>query len=154
VVRLELLEGSYAVARLAAGEAVPPGLLDAGRDAAAEEGRGTEGGRLVAVTRTGEELSIVAPLSLFDDERPKETQYRVDSGRSMQVGAPQRAFRVAGTLVHDLTGVLDAIAGPLADAGVPIFALSTFDTDYVLVPEERLADAVAALRGAGHEIDP
>jgi hypothetical protein len=46
--------------------------------------------------------------------------------------------------------VLAAIAAPLAAAGVSIFAISTFDTDYVLVKEENLAKAVDALRAAGH----
>ena len=148
--RLELLEGTYAVARLGADEKVPEGILDAGG------GRvGTEEGRLVAVTRTGEELSIVAPLTLLtaeDRERPKSTQYRVDFGRSPQVGEALRALRVAGTLDHDLTGVLVALAAPLAEAAVPIFALSTFDTDYVLVPGDRLTDALTALETSGHEI--
>ena len=49
-----------------------------------------------------------------------------------------------------LTGVLAALASPLAAAGVSIFAISTYDTDYLLVREETLAEAVAALCAAGH----
>ncbi len=56
------------------------------------------------------------------------------------------------TLDHSLTGILASLAVPLAAAGVPIFALSTFDTDYVLVPADRLGDAADALRAAGHQI--
>ena len=51
-----------------------------------------------------------------------------------------------------LTGVLVAAPSPLADAGVPIFPIATHDTDWVLVPGDKLEDAVAALRGAGHEV--
>jgi hypothetical protein len=146
--RLELVEGTYAVARLASDDAVPEGLLDPSRD-----GVGNEGGELVAVTRTGEELSIVAPMALLHHERPSGTQYRASQGRSRQIGAAQRAFRVAGTLDHSLTGVLLSLAAPLADAGVPIFAVSTWDTDYVLVPDDRVEDAIAALEAADHEVE-
>jgi hypothetical protein len=117
-VRLELLEGQYAVARFGADEDVPAGL----------------DGEFVSVTRTAEELSVVGPSPQLE-------------------GDPLRALRVAGTLDHSLTGVLLSLAAPLAEAGVPIFAVSTFDTDYVLVPEGRLDDALGALRATGHEID-
>jgi len=63
-----------------------------------------------------------------------------------------RIFQVAGPLEFSLTGILAAIAAPLANAGVSIFAISTFDTDYVLVKEENLARAVEALRGAGQHV--
>ena len=63
---------------------------------------------------------------------------------------PWRAIRVAGPLDFELTGILSSIAAPLAECGVSIFALSTYDTDYVLVREESLDRAVAALTAAGH----
>ena len=59
---------------------------------------------------------------------------------------------MAGPLEFSLTGILAAIATPLANAGVSIFAVSTFDTDYVMVKEENLAKAVKALRAAGHDV--
>jgi hypothetical protein len=63
-----------------------------------------------------------------------------------------RVLQVAGPLEFSLTGVLAAIAMPLAIAGLSIFAISTFDTDYLLVKEEQLAKAVEALRSAGHRL--
>jgi hypothetical protein len=51
-----------------------------------------------------------------------------------------------------LTGVLASILGPLAPAGVSIFAISTYDTDYVLVREQDFAAAVGCLKAAGHEV--
>jgi hypothetical protein len=51
-----------------------------------------------------------------------------------------------------LTGVLASILGPLATAGVSIFAISTYDTDYVLVREQNFAAAVGCLKAAGHEV--
>jgi hypothetical protein len=59
---------------------------------------------------------------------------------------------VAGPLDFGLTGLLASIAAPLAEAGISIFAISTFDTDYVLVKAEKLDDAADALRRAGHRI--
>ena len=118
---LEVLEGSLAVCRLGPGEAVPDW---------AEEGE------LSVAARTGEELSIVCEAASVPDE--------------IESSGPWRALRVAGTLDHSLIGVLAALADPLAAAEVPIFAVSTFDTDYLLVPEECLAGARSALAEAGH----
>lgn len=52
----------------------------------------------------------------------------------------------------DLPGMLAAVVGPLAATAIPVFVTSTFHADLVLVPAGRRADAVAALRGAGHDI--
>ena len=60
---------------------------------------------------------------------------------------------MAGPLDFSLTGILSAIAGPLAAAGVALFAVSTFDTDYILVKADRYPDAVAALTSAGHTVE-
>ena len=70
----------------------------------------------------------------------------------MRPGPGWRAFEVEGPLDHAMTGVLASLATPLAEAGVPIFALATYDTDYVLVPAARVADAAAALEAAGHTV--
>jgi hypothetical protein len=51
-----------------------------------------------------------------------------------------------------MVGVLASIAEPLAGAGISIFAISTFDTDYVLVGDQKLAAAIAALQAAGHQV--
>lgn len=57
-----------------------------------------------------------------------------------------------GPLDFSLVGILASVVEPLAEAGISIFAVSTFDTDYVLVKEEQLESAATALRGWGHEI--
>ena len=64
-----------------------------------------------------------------------------------------RAFRVAGQMDFGLTGVLAGLATMLAQASVSIFALSTFDTDYILVKKENLSKALEALASAGHEVE-
>ena len=64
-----------------------------------------------------------------------------------------RAFRVAGQMDFGLTGVLASLATVLAQASVSIFALSTFDTDYILVKKENLSKALEALASAGHEVE-
>jgi hypothetical protein len=65
---------------------------------------------------------------------------------------PWRALEVAGPLDFSLTGILASLAAPLADAGVSIFAVATYDTDVLLVRAAQLDDALAALRAAGHEV--
>ena len=63
-----------------------------------------------------------------------------------------RVLKLEGPFGFSEVGVLVSVAGPLAGAGVSVFAVSTYDTDYVLVKEEQLRPAVAALRGRGHEV--
>jgi len=95
-------------------------------------------GAVLSITRTETELSIVCDASL------------IPSGVERSRG--WRAIRVVGTLEHTLTGVLVSLAAPLADADIPIFALSSFETDYLLVPADRLDAALAALADAGHTV--
>jgi uncharacterized protein len=95
-------------------------------------------GAFHAVTRTPSELSIVCS---FDD---------VPAGVRAEKG--WRCFSVAGPIPFEETGVLLSIAAPLAEAGIGIFAISTFDTDYVLVPGARLPAAMRALASAGHRV--
>ena len=61
-------------------------------------------------------------------------------------------FRVEGVLDFSLTGILSHLSGVLADAKVGIFAVSTYNTDYILVKSENLDRAAEALRAAGHSI--
>lgn len=96
------------------------------------------GGPLWAAAHTAEELSLVCEAA------------SVPAG--VRSEGPWSALKVDGPLDFALTGILASLAGPLASAGVSLFALSTFDTDYILVREERLADAVAALEAAGHSV--
>ncbi len=121
---LELLPDPLAICRL--GPDVPiPGWIDASPG-------------FVTVSRTAEELSITALQSAVPPDIRCERDYR--------------AFRVRGPLPLDLIGILSAIADPLAEAGLGIFAISTFDTDYVLVKSRDLAAALAALEAAGHQV--
>lgn len=94
---------------------------------------------LSAVVRTRDELSIITDESLVPLDVRAERGFR--------------ALRVAGTLAFELVGVLDSIARPLAEARISIVALSTFDTDYVLVREHDLAAARDALARAGHLVE-
>jgi hypothetical protein len=95
-------------------------------------------GRLVSLTRTDHELTVVCASR----EVPPGIHHE----------APYRALQVEGPFDLSETGVLSALSAPLAEAGVPLFAVSTYDTDYLLVPDGDLVRAEAALRGAGHEV--
>jgi hypothetical protein len=119
--------GEYVVLRLPGDAAVPPGVLDAGVDG------------LVSVSRTLDELSVVCPADLAVPAPQTETGWRL--------------LTVHGPFEFTLTGIMAALSGALAAAGVPLFALSTFDTDHLLVKDDDLARAVRALRDAGHEVE-
>ncbi len=124
---LELLPAPHAICRLNPGEEVPVWA------------RGSAGAML-SVTRTDRELSIVCESGL--------------PPAAVQRSGPWRALRIAGSLDHSLVGILSALLAPLAEAEIPIFAISTFDTDYLLVGASTLAIATEALTAAGHEIIP
>jgi hypothetical protein len=125
---LVVLPGSYAVCRLSLGE---PMLGEPMPDAALP-------GDFVSVTRTRDEVSVVC----HEQQAP--------AGANVEAG--WRCLKVEGPLDFALTGVLAALAAPLAEAGVSIFAVSTYDTDYLLVKAEALERAVAALETAGHRV--
>jgi len=95
-------------------------------------------GSFFSVTRTSQELSIIAAQSL--------TPADVQSQRGW------RAFKVHGPFAFSETGVLSALAAPLAEAKIAVFVVSTFDTDYLLVASSDLEAAILALEGAGLKI--
>jgi hypothetical protein len=66
---------------------------------------------------------------------------------------PFTAFQVQGPLDFALTGVLSGLLAPLAEAGISVFTISTFDTDWVLVPQDRADDAADEWRRRGHTVD-
>ena len=125
VVRLTLavLDKLYTVCRLAPEADVPHWLPATG---------------LVSVTRTTEELSIVCPSDAVPESVEAERDFHT--------------LKIEGPLDFSLTGILLAVAAPLADADISIFALSTYDTDYVLVRKADLDNAVRVLKMAGHTI--
>src|SRR6266436_8840653 len=120
---LTLLPDRFAISRLAADAPIP--------------GWATQGA-FFSVTRTRDELSVVCDLS------------RVPVGVQSQPG--WRVFKVHGPFVLSEIGVLSALAAPLAEAKISLFAISTFETDYLLVAAETLSAAIHALGQAGHTI--
>jgi hypothetical protein len=95
---------------------------------------------LAAAVVRGGELTLVCP----EDAVPASAELVAERGWA--------ALEVAGPLDLTLTGVMASLSGALAEAGVALFAVSSFDTDVLLVRARQLADAVAALRAAGHEV--
>lgn len=120
---LSPLAERFALARLAPEEEPP--------DWAFAEG-------FASVTRTEEEVSVVCPES------------SVPPGVLHEGG--WRCLGLLGQLDFSLAGVVASLAAPLADAGVPILIISTYDSDYLLVKEDRLERAVEALEEAGHTV--
>ncbi|MGH9870715.1 MAG: ACT domain-containing protein [Candidatus Polarisedimenticolia bacterium] len=120
---LELLPGACAVARLGPGAEVP---------------RWAGGGPFVSITRTGDELSIVCPEAAVPHDVTAQRGFR--------------CLRVVGPLDFGVVGVLASLTGPLARAGISIFTVSTYDTDYLLLRESDLERAAATLTEAGHTV--
>ena len=121
---LTLLARPLAICRLAPDASVPEWA--------------TRGAEFLTVSRTADELSITTVEANVPATARCEREYR--------------AFRVNGPLPLNLVGILASMANPLAEAGISIFAISTYDTDYVLVKAAVLDSAVAVLSRAGHTI--
>ena len=122
---LYVLPETYAVWRLPADAPAPAAVL---------------AGALSSITRTGDELSIVCREADVPAGAPAERGWR--------------CLAVAGPLPFEMTGVIASLTMPLAEAGVPVFVISTYDTDHLLVQAAALDAAVAALEAAGHAVTP
>ena len=101
--------------------------------------------KFFCVTRTFDELSLVCA----EDHVPDNMRGRTPDGALAEKG--WRALKLEGPFPFTMTGVLASFIQPLAEARIPIFAISTFDTDYVLIKRENVELALAALFAAGHE---
>jgi hypothetical protein len=121
--RLRRFEGRYAICRLEREAEIP----DWAR------------GDLVATVRTPAELAVIC------DEAEVPEHVTAEGGWC--------CYELGGPYPFDAIGVLSAVLAPLRDAGVSILALSSYETDYVLVPWGAEAEAQAALEGAGHAVE-
>ncbi len=121
--RFHRLPGDYAVCRLAPEAAIPPWATR---------------GEFFSVTRTADEFSIVCSLA------------NVPPG--IKAESPWVCLQLEGPFAFEQVGILASFISPLAARGVSIFAISTFDTDCVLVKKESLPQALDAVREAGHAL--
>jgi hypothetical protein len=117
------LPGPYAIVRFAPDSPVPDWATK---------------GEFTSITRSADELSIVCPA----DNLPRD------------VDSPHHWIRLKleGPFPFELTGVLLSFIEPLSRNDIPIFAISTYDTDYVLIQEDHAGNAMDILREAGHEL--
>ncbi len=120
--RFRCLSRPYAIVRLAPDADVPAWATK---------------GDFTSITRTADELSIVCPA----DNLPRD----IDSSHHWI------CLKLEGPFPFELTGVLLSFIEPLSKHDIPIFAISTYDTDYVLLPEEH-GQALDILREGGHEL--
>ena len=120
---LSLLPETFTICRLAPGDVVPEWATQ---------------GRFFSITRTSDELSVITEAALVPARLRTEVSWRV--------------MKVRGPFDFSEVGVLAALVAPLATAGVSVFTISTFDTDYLLVQCIQLREAVAALRNAAHTV--
>lgn len=125
VVRLSRIDEELFIARLDPGNPVPFEMFAAGAT-------------ILSVTRTSLELSIVCPRSHIPE--------------GAEVDGPWCAWYVNGPIPFGLTGVIEAVVSPLSARSIPVFVVSTFDSDIIMAPAAHAAYAATALRDAGHEL--
>ena len=122
---LRVWPGRWAVCRLAPGDAVPTWA--------------TVPAPLSVVARSDSELSILVPEAHVPGQVTSERGFRV--------------IEVVGPVPFAVTGLIASLSQPLASAGISLFPVATYDTDYVLVKEPTLAAAVDVLRAAGFTVE-
>jgi hypothetical protein len=120
---LYLLPETFAICRLAPDAVVPEWATQ---------------GQFFSITGTSDELSVITETASVPAASRTEASWRV--------------MKVHGPFDFSEVGVLAALVAPLAAAGVSVFTISTFDTDYLLVQCSQLRDALAALRNAAHTV--
>jgi uncharacterized protein len=120
---LTTLPDTFAVCRLDADAALPSWATT---------------GSFFSITRTSDELSIVCQQSLVPD--------------GIQCERDWRCFKLAGPIPFTTVGVLASLVQPLAEAGISVFAVSTFDTDYLLVKTADLPRTIEKMRQSGHAV--
>ena len=125
MLKFQSLAEAYAILRLEPDAQIPDGAAQ---------------GEFISITRTADELSIVCPATYLPPT----------------IRAPQRwtCLKLEGPFPFSLTGILLSFIQPISDNAIPIFAVSTYETDYVLIQEEFSKKALAVLREAGHELKP
>ncbi len=122
--KLKILEQTFTIIKLSPEEAIPSWGIS---------------GDIFSVTRTSEELSIICPSKLLADK--EEFKHIEDDWK---------CIKIEGVLDFELTGILTSLATPLAENEISIFALSTFNTDYILVKSQSLDKARTVLESEGH----
>ncbi|EJD48207.1 hypothetical protein AURDEDRAFT_61115 [Auricularia subglabra TFB-10046 SS5] len=120
---LRLLPETFAIFQLGPGETIPANLLES---VAQPDGR-----KFISITRTKEEVSVVCDRALLDSEQIPPGEWK--------------CIQVIGPMDLTMTGILAAVSQPLKEAGVPIFVVSTWNTDWLLVPAKHAEEAVQAL---------
>lgn len=120
---MRLLKGNFAVCRLDNTETIPSW---------------SKNGEFFSITKTSEELSIVCAEENIPNDIKCEKHWRV--------------IKIEGPLDFSLIGILASISTTLAQKGISIFAISTYDTDYILVKSKDIDNTISALLSEGHEI--
>ncbi|WP_010676692.1 ACT domain-containing protein [Bacillus timonensis] len=122
--KLKIVDSNYSVVKLSSTEKIPSWALNAD---------------VSSITRTDEELSIVCPTECL----PMNEAFK-------DVENDWMCIKVEGVLDFSLTGILSTLANPLAENKISIFAISTFNTDYLLVKNHSIEKAKVVLENEGH----
>jgi hypothetical protein len=121
--RLESVDEEFSICRLESDQPVPDWAT----------------GKFVSITRTPDELSVVCPSVRV----PRDVKH--ESG--------WRCFHVVGPFQFSEVGVIASLVEPLAKADVPVFVISTFDTDWLLIQEPFLERAIDVLEKSEHRVE-
>ncbi|GAA6059768.1 hypothetical protein JCM10212_001976 [Sporobolomyces blumeae] len=148
--RLSFSAARFRILQFSPSQAIPAKLVEL-----VVAPRGAERGEafsFVSITRTKDEVSVIVDEDVVSQLFPSTATSSSDSSASslpLESSGPWTSLIVRGPMDLSLTGILHALTGPLRDARVPVFASSTWDTDYVLVNSDKVDVARDALTRAG-----
>jgi len=123
ILKMRVIDGTFGVCRLSSMEKLPNWI---------------EINEFYSITKTEDELSIVCSDKNIPNEITHENDWKI--------------IKVEGPLDFSLTGVLSSLSTALANQGISIFAISTYDTDYILVKNKDIENAINVLSKEGHQI--
>ena len=119
---LTVLDETYAIVRLSSQSDIPNWAY---------------GGSFISITKTDDELSVLCNMKSVPQNQVAELDWQI--------------IKVVGPLDFSLTGILAGITQPLAGHGISVFAVSPYDTDYILVKNEQLEKAIEILKNEGYQ---
>jgi len=121
---LRILDGTFSVCRLKPSDSIPEWVYRSS---------------FYSISKSKDELSIVCESNYVPEDVKSEKNWNL--------------IKVKGPLDFNLTGIFSSLTKPLAEDGISIFAISTFDTDYLLVKAEKIQDAKVALEKSGFKFE-
>lgn len=139
---LSYLPDTYTLLKLPLVQAIPPEILSALTSTGSTS-------RFISLTRTSSSYTLICPTSLLSRRDSHLPHQHEEIASASTTSTSYKLLRLSGPLPLHLTGILSTLIHPLKEVGIPIFVMSSWETDWVLIEEERAGECRMVLEGEG-----